>query len=348
MVNWGIIGCGGIAKRRMIPALPECKSSRLVAVMDVSTAAVDEVVELTGARGYATEAELLADPDVQAVYIATPVHLHRPQVLEAAAAGKHVLVEKPIGKTVAESEEMIAACKSAGIFLTEGYMMKFHALNVKAHEMVKAGEIGDVVFARAQLSCWYPPIPGAWRQDPKLGGGGALIDMATHCYDLLQYVIGSRIVEVFAFCDTLTHDYPVEDSSTTLLKFANGAHGVVDAFYNVPDCAGQDRLEVYGPKGSIQAEGTIGQAPTGKMVAYLSDDAKGYDPQQSKASLDVSVREIDYTPVNMYAAELDYLSGCIEARTPPAISTGEDGLHIMRVTEAAYESARTGRKIVLE
>jgi len=223
--------------------------------------------------------------------------------------------------------------------------MKVHALNATARGMVQRGDIGQVVFARAQLSCWYPPIEGAWRQDPELGGGGALIDMATHCYDLLQFIIGSKITEVFAFTDTLTHGYPVDDSSTTLLRFANGAHAVVDAFFNVPDSAGQARLELYGNKGSIQAEGTIGQAATGKMVAYLSDSAKDYDPQQSKDSLDVAVREIDYTPVNMYAAEMDYLSRCIESGTPPTINTGEEGLRVLKVALAAYESAKTGCKV---
>ncbi|MHB9035730.1 MAG: Gfo/Idh/MocA family protein [Armatimonadota bacterium] len=347
MVKWGIIGCGGIARRRVIPALGECKNSSVVAVMDVDKTATDEVAAQIGARGYYSEVDLLADPEVQAIYIATPVFLHHKQALQAAAAGKHILVEKPIALTVSETEEIIAACKKAGVFLTEGYMMKHHALHVKAREMVQSDEIGNVVFARAQLSCWYPVMPGAWRQDPKLGGGGALIDMATHCYDLLQHIIGSPIVEVFAFTDTQTFKYPVEDSSTTLLRFASGAHGVVDAFFNVPDSAGQDRLEIYGNKGSIQAEGTIGQLPSGKMIAYLSDSAKDYDPQQSKASLDVTVKEIGYTPVNMYAAELDYLSCCIENSTQPTISTGEDGLKIFKIAQAAYESSATGRKVRL-
>lgn len=329
----------------MVPALAECKSSKVVAVMDVDKTATEEVAAQLGARAYFTESDLLADGEVQAVYIATPVFLHHKQVLEAAAAGKHVLVEKPLALTAEQAREMIDACDRANVFLTEGYMMKFHALNVKAREMVRAGDIGSVVFARAQLSCWYPDIPGAWRQDPKLGGGGALIDMATHCYDLLQHVIGSKITEVFAFTDTLTHKYPVDDSSTTLLRFENGAQAVVDAFFNVPDSAGQDRLELYGNKGSIQGEGTIGQAPTGKMVAYLSDSGKDYDPQQSRTSLDVDVREIDYTPVNMYAAELDYLSGCIESGTPPTLNTGEEGLRVLQVALAAYESAKTGCKV---
>ncbi|MDD2485016.1 MAG: Gfo/Idh/MocA family oxidoreductase [bacterium] len=345
MVKWGIIGCGGIARRRMVPALAECKDSKVVAVMDVDKRAADEVAGQIGARAFYTEAGLLADPEIEAVYIATPVFLHHRQVLQAAAAGKHIMVEKPISISVTEAEAMINACRQAGIYFTEGYMMKYHALNVKAREMVQAGEIGPVVFARAQLGCWYPDMPGAWRQDPKLGGGGALIDMATHCYDLLQYIIGSKIKEVFAFTDTLTFKYPVDDSSTTMLKFENGAQAVVDAFFNVPDSAGQGKLELYGNKGSIQAEGTIGQASTGRMAAYLSDDAQAYDPQQSKDSLDVDKREVAYSPVNMYAAEMDYLSQCIEKRQAPTMSTGEEGLFILKVANAAYESGKTGCKI---
>lgn len=342
MVKWGIIGCGGIAKRRVIPASSEMKKSVFVAVMDVCGDVTDDIARSTGAKEYHTEADLLADPEVQAVYIATPVYLHHCQVLQAARAGKHILVEKPIALNVTEGEQMVDVCGNAGVYLTEGYMMKYHALNLAAKEMVERGDIGSVVSARAQLSCWYPEIPGAWRQDPSLGGGGALIDMATHCYDLLEYVIGSKIVEVFAFTNTLTFRYPVEDSSTTLLRFESGAHGTVEAFFNVPDSAGQDRLEVYGNKGSIQAEGTIGQMPTGKMIAYLGDDSKNYDPQQSKESLDVTVREMESAPVNMYAREFDYLSECVETKTRPAISTGEDGLHVLRIAEAAYESSRTG------
>jgi len=347
MVNWGIIGCGGIARRRMLPASAEMKRSKFVALMDADRAATDAAAAEYGARACYTEAELLADPEVQAVYIATPVFLHHDQVIQAARAGKHVLIEKPIALTLEQGEAMVAACREAGVYLVEGYMMKYHSLNAAAREMVARGDIGQVVFARGQLTCWYPPIPGAWRQDPKLGGGGALIDMATHCYDLLEYIIGSPIAEVFAFADTLTHGYPVDDSSTTLLKFASGAHGVVDAFFDVPDAAGQARLELFGNKGSIQGEGTIGQAPGGKMVAYLSDSGKDYDPQQSKESLDVDARQVTAEPVNMYAAEVDYLSKCIEDGAAPTFNTGEHGLHILRVAKAAYESASTRRAVSL-
>jgi len=347
MVNWGVIGCGGIARRRMIPALGECRKSRLVAVMDANREATDAVAAETGVKGYYTDGEILSAPDVQAVYIATPVFLHRDQVLKAAAAGKHILLEKPLAISLEYAQDIMDACRKAGVFLAEGYMMKFHALNTKAKEMVEQGQIGKPVYARAQLTCWYPDMPGAWRQDPKLGGGGALMDMATHCYDLLEYIVGSKIKEVFAFTSTQTFKYAVDDSSTTLLRFENGAQAAVEAFFNIPDAAGLGRLEVYGNKGSLLAEGTIGQSPNGRMLACISDDALGYDAQQARDSLEVAAREVSYTPVNMYAAELDAMSASIEAGTPPAISTPEEGYHILQVAKAAYESSRTGQKVVL-
>ncbi len=171
------------------------------------------------------------------------------------------------------------------------------------------------------------------------------MDMATHCYDLLQHILQSKITSVYAMADTQTFAYQVDDSSTTLLRFANGAHAVVDAFYNIPDAAGRGRLEIYGNKGSLLAEGTIGQDPGGKMIAYISDSSKDYDPQQAKEALDVSAREISADPVNMYAAELDYMSRCIETGSEPHISTGEDGLVILKTALAAYESAKSGRSV---
>ncbi|MFH0964731.1 MAG: Gfo/Idh/MocA family oxidoreductase [Planctomycetota bacterium] len=344
-VRWGVIGAGGIARRRTLPGMRSCKFAQAVALQDVNLKAAREAAQEFGCpRVFATQEELLACDDVEAVYIATPVYLHEAQFIAACRAGKHVLVEKPLAGDVVAARRMIAAAKKAGVYATEGYMMKFHALHQKAKAMLDRGAIGDVVFARGQLSCWYPPIPGAWRQIPKKGGGGALIDMATHIYDLFEYLVGP-IVEVTAFCDRLVHDYPVEDSSTTLLHFAGGAQGVVDCFFNVPDAAGQDRLELYGPLGAIQATGTIGQMPTGQMLAYLSEAGKKYDPKQSKDSLAVRSKKISFKPVNMYGAEVDYLSKCIRQKRPPEINTLEHGLRVLKIALAAYESAKTRRAV---
>lgn len=347
-VRWGILGAGGIATRRTLPGMQECKMAEAVAMMDVNKAAALEAKETFGGKYvFDTEEELLACDEVEAVYIATPVFTHEAQVLAACAHKKHILVEKPLASSLEAAQRMMRAVADAGVFATEGYMMKFHDLNRKAKEMVDAGELGKIVFCRGQLSCWYPPIEGAWRQIPEQGGGGALIDMATHIYDLLEWIVGP-IEEVFAYCDSLVHDYPVEDSSTTMLRFENGCHGVVDAFFNLPDAAGQDRLELYGPLGSVQACGTIGQMPTGSMTACLSEAGKDYNPEQSKVSLDVDQRDIACEPVNMYGAEVDYLSKCIRENKAPQMNTLEAGARTLKIALAAYQSAKTGRSVKID
>jgi predicted dehydrogenase len=139
----------------------------------------------------------------------------------------------------------------------------------------------------------------------------------------------------------------VEDSSTTLLRFKSGAQGVVDAFFNVPDAAGQSRLEIYGNKGSIQAKHTIGQTAGGEMEAYISEASKQYDPQQEKAALEVARRKITCEPYNMYRGEVEYLSSCIEENKEPEMNTAASGIYIMRIIEAAYESARSGKAVAI-
>jgi len=344
-VRWGVIGAGGIADRRTIPGMLKSRFAELVAVMSWPKEDADRVAQKYGVKAYYTVEELLADPKIDAVYIATPVYLHKTHAVAAAEAGKHFLLEKPLARTAAEAEEIVQAVRKAGVKATEGYMMKFHPLHKRAKELIEEGKLGKPVLGRAQLTTWYPDIPGAWRQDPEKGGGGALIDMATHCYDLLSWLMGSRIVQVYAIANTQTFRYPVDDSSTTLLLFENGAHGVVDSFFNIPDAAVKNRLEVYGDRGSIMSEGTIGQSGAGEMVACLMKEVGGYDALQERRPEDFPAEKREAEPADMYTLEVDYLSECILEDKKPEINTLESGLEIMRVVDAAYESARTGRAV---
>lgn len=129
------------------------------------------------------------------------------------------------------------------------------------------------------LSCWYPDIEGAWRQTSELGGSGSLIDIRSHCIDVLEIVIDSKVKEVSCFTNTLVHRYPVKDTAMAILRFENGAEGVVDSCFSVSDASSKHRLEIYGTRGSIFAEGTIGQTPGGEMWAYLEKETKSYDAQ---------------------------------------------------------------------
>jgi predicted dehydrogenase len=209
--------------------------------------------------------------------------------------------------------------------------------------MIKDGVIGTPVLARAQLTCWYPRIEGAWRQNPELSGGGSLIDLGSHCIDLLEMLLSTRVKEVFSFQDTLIHKYPVEDSSVVLLRFNSGAMGVIDNFFNIPDKASKNLLEIYGTRGSIMAEGSIGQESTGKGLLYYYPQEE-YESKQERMIEEFKPREIEYDVVKIYAAEVDHFSQCILENTEPEIN-GEVGLWNMKVISACYESAKLKKAV---
>jgi predicted dehydrogenase len=301
-----------------------------------------EVAAQFGAVACESEEALLAS-DVDVVYIATPAWLHCEQVVRAAGAGKHVLCEKPLGMTVAEGEQMLAACDKAGVKLGTGFMMRFHAQHQAALALIKEGRLGRLVLGRAQLSCWYPPIPGAWRQIPEQGGGGSLMDLGGHCIDLLEMFLG-RATSVQGVTGNLVQAYASEDTSVVLLEFESGAKGVVDCLFNVPDASSRNRLELYGSLGGILAEGTIGQGEIGDMTASIEATAGEYAAQQERGVGGGLV--IDPPPVNMYRAEVEAFSRAVLENTPPPVS-GEEGLWSQKVLEACYESARTGVRVAL-
>jgi predicted dehydrogenase len=341
-VNFGVIGAGGIAYRKTIPGMLNARNCRLVAVMDPVD--VDRIAaELKVFRAYSREQDLLADPDVDAVYIASPVDCHAKQIRLAAEAGKHVLCEKPLCLNLKQAKEAVDACRKNKVFLQEGYMMKFHGAHVRIRELIEEGRLGKVVYMRAQLSGWYPKIEGAWRQSRKTGGGGALIDMATHLYDLLEYFAGP-VRRVVAITGNLVQDYKSEDSSTTLLEFKSGAHGTVDCFWSIPDEASRTRLEIYGSQGAIFTEGTVGQSVGGKMEGIFGLGDAAYDAAQDK---DVARKfeRIPFKKINPYTAECRYFADCILAGRPPEINGPKNALHIIALTEKAYGSYK-GKSIL--
>lgn len=343
-VRWGVIGCGGIADRRTIPeGIMPADNSELVAVMDIDEGKAKDVASKYGVpKWYASDVELVRDQNVDAVYIATPVNVHAKQVLMAAENGKHVLCEKPLAMTMDDCRKVAEACRVAGVKLGVGLMMRFHACHRAMREVIASGEIGKPVMGRAQLTCWYPRIPGAWRQDPAQSGGGALMDLGIHTIDLLRTLLG-EVQAVIAFAENVVQEYPVDDSSVVLLRFVSGAMGVVESFFNIPDAAAQNALEIYGTKGCILARGTIGQGSSGSFVVYSSFQ-EGYEAKQTRTSGDISVREVVPEPVNIYQAEIEAFADAILHDTEPPVSA-EDGNRSMECLLAAYQSAREGRRI---
>jgi len=341
--KWAVWGAGGIARRRTIPeGIVAADNAELAAVFEVDSAANKEIAGQFGAQACATEDDLLASA-ADAVYIATPAWLHCDQVTRAAAAGKHVLCEKPLGMTVAESDEMLAACADAGVKLGTGFMMRFHSQHQAALALIREGKLGTPVLGRAQLSCWYPPIDGAWRQNPAQGGGGSLMDMGGHCIDLLEMFFG-RAKSVSCFTGNLVQNYESEDTAVVLLDFESGAKGIVDCLFCVPDASSLNRLELYGSLGSILAEGTLGQGEAGTMTARLEGSAGAYEARQQRDT--GGGMPIAPDPVNMYKAEIEAFSQALIDKTDPPVS-GEDGRWSQAVLAACYESAKTGARIAL-
>jgi len=339
-IRWGVIGSGGIAKRRTIPeGISKANNAELTAVFDIDAQVNAEVAKKFGAKEAASINALLNE-DIDAVYIATPAHLHDEQVRACAKVGKHVLCEKPLGMTVAEAEKMIGMCKQMGVKLGCALMMRFVAQHAEALKLIREGKLGKLTYARAQLSCWYPPIEGAWRQDPATGGGGSLIDMGGHCIDLLEMFFG-RVAKVSCFINNNVHDYKSEDSAVAMLFFENGALGTVDTFFCIPDNSSKNALELYGSKGSIIAKGTIGQAPAGEMAAFL-EKGQDYDAKQARTEAQGIV--IAPAAVNTYQAETEEFSQAIIDDREPLIG-GELGLRSQKVLAACYESARTGKVV---
>ena len=344
-VKWGVIGCGGIADRRTLPGMMLADNAELIAVMDVNPDFANACKEKYGAKyAFTNEADLLAIDEIEAVYIASPVFCHKPQVFAAAAAKKHILCEKPLGLTIEESEEIVAECKKQGVKLGAGLMMRYHGYHQAMKALLDEKKLGQIVSMRGQLTCWYPEIPGNWRQDKARSGGGAGMDMAIHCIDLLQYISGSKAVEVAAFAGNQTFHYTADDFSNILIKMDDGSVMYVDANFNIPDAAARGRLEIYGTRGSILAEGTISQVETGKVEVLISDDSLGYDAAQDR--VDVAPVELEANLGNMYTKEIEGFGNAILNDTVPPVS-GDDALQVQKVVEAAYTSAKTGKNQTL-
>ncbi len=282
-IRWCVIGAGGIADRRAIPALLSDENNELVAVMDRTEHTARAIGEKYGVKWYTSEEEMLQESQCDAVYIGTPVACHYDQAMTALKYGVHTFIEKPVCLTHKESVKLVSAFKKKGKMLFIGYMMKYHNLHSKAKSLVQGGKIGQVTDMRLQFSCWYPDIPGAWRQKRALGGGGAIMDLGVHCIELAEFILDEEIESVRAFFDTRTFSYEVEDSAVILFRTKSGVMGHIDVNFNVPDNASESKLEIYGTKGYVICKGTLGQEEKGKL-SYLYAPQGDYVAQQNRVA----------------------------------------------------------------
>jgi predicted dehydrogenase len=252
MLNWAVVGLGDIVRKRVGPALLAQPQSKLHACVTRDPSAhAEELASLQPSRVYTEFEAMLVDPEVDAVYLATPVFLHAPHAVAALQAGKHVLVEKPLALDARQGEEICAAAKQSGRHLAVAYYRRFWPICGYIKDLIMAGELGQVVLVRAALQSWYAPMaddPKAWRVRPSESGGGVLSDVGVHRLDLLAWWFGlpSRVV---ADMGTRTHSYAAEDSVTALMTFNNYVPCTLSLQWN--SHAWVDELQIVGTEASV-------------------------------------------------------------------------------------------------
>jgi 1,5-anhydro-D-fructose reductase (1,5-anhydro-D-mannitol-forming) len=267
-IGWAVVGCGWVARDYVIPAIHAAANGRVVALCDRDPRGL-------GSLGTSDLSAVLANAQVQAVYVATPNDQHRPVVTACAAAGKHVLCEKPMATSSADAAAMVEACAQAGVTLGIAFDQRFHAAHRHLRALVAKGALGTVTQARIFYACWLPPDWTAdnWRADPRRAGGGALWDLAPHGIDLLEMLLDSRWSELHALTQRRVHAYDVDDGAVLTGRFADGTLGTIQVAYNCPDHYPRRTLELVGTRAMAIASDTMGQTPGGSLT--LIDAATG-------------------------------------------------------------------------
>ncbi|MBN1993856.1 MAG: Gfo/Idh/MocA family oxidoreductase [Anaerolineae bacterium] len=247
-IRWGIIGCGDVTEVKSGPGFQKAKNSNLVAVMRRNGNLAADYARRHGVPKWYDNAEaLIQDPEVDAVYVATPPYAHKTYTLKCAQAGKPVYVEKPMAMNYAECQEMLKACRSAGVPLFVAYYRRSLPRFLKVKDLLDAGAIGEV---RGVTTALYLPVPDEfdWHYTPEIGGGGKFVDMGCHTLDFLDYVLGP-IRSVKGFAGNLGGHYPVEDIVAGAFEFESGVQAV--GIWSFTTFNNFDQTEIIGTQGKI-------------------------------------------------------------------------------------------------
>ncbi len=315
-LKMGILGCGSFAQRRILPELRDLDTVQIIALQKRN---LDEAKKIANQwhipHGVATRDELLSNPEIEAIFIATPNHLHEEDAIACAKAGKHVLCEKPLAPTVAAIEWMLAAFQKTT--LSVGQSIRFKGCVQKARSLLESGELGELLSFKAHFAI---PVPQSnWRHRRDMGGG-VLQDMGVHLIDLIRFISQQEILSIYAIANE-TSD--AEDTVTALCHLEGGATASFECSFVQPYATG---FEVIGTKSRLISTHSLRQTydPVETLCHALKDETKIYLPVKAG---------------NVYLEELRHYAQAIKGEVP-SILPAEEGLKNQRVIEAAYESIK--------
>jgi predicted dehydrogenase len=317
-VRWGLIGCGDIADKRVAPALVKSPGSSLHAVARAHASLAADFARRHGARRWHADwRELLQDPDVDAVYVATPVSLHVEQAVAAADAGKHILCEKPMALDASECERMISAARQNGVRLGVAYYRHHYPVVSRLRDLVTSGELGQPVHAVAEaFERFDPPAdhPRAWLLKKALAGGGPMADFGCHRIEVLLDLLGPIERALGFTANVRFKNREVEDTCTAHLAFRSGAQAVVTVTHAASER--RDRLSIFGTEGSAHVDEL--NAGLLRIVSPHGVDEESHPPH-----------------ANLHQPLVEEFLAAIRENREPAV-TGQIGLEVARIVEAIY------------
>jgi predicted dehydrogenase len=336
----GIVGAGtiGAVHAKAIAALDD---ARLVAVAEPREEAGRALAAEHGAAWAADLDALLARPELDVVVLATPSGMHPEQAVRAAAAGKHVVTEKPMAITLAGADRMIEACRAAGVTLSVIFQNRFSRDALRLKRAVEAGLLGRPVLGNAFVH-WHRTQDyydaGGWRGTLALDGGGVLMNQSIHTIDLLRWILGP-VANLSAFTTTLAHQIEAEDTASATLRFAGGALGVIQGTTAARDDQ-PVRLEIVGTDGRAVLEG-------GRLAVWEAERAAD---AAALLSADERAMTADWQPDEPFGVahvrQLRAIFAALRAGTETPVA-GAEARHAVELVLAIYRSQATGERVDL-
>ena len=318
-----MIGFGAFAEKTLAPAFLKAKYSKLVALQKRNREVAQKVADLWSCRAYTDPAELVRDPDVQAVFLTGVNSTRCAETILAAEAGKHVLTEKPMAMNAGECQKMIDVCRVNKVQLMVAHMVRFSPAIRKIKDIVQSGRCGTIVAVRAEFVFPARDTQRTWFFDRTLAGGGPIFDIGVHCIDTLRFVLDDDVVTVRSVVQPEPTDRVTESSAVIAMKFRKST--LANVTVSFVSGVRRTTIEVMGTKGMVTCHGFswIMYSP---LISLVTAD----DP-------DEPVTEEFIVPVgNPYVDEIDDFSRCIMDGTPPSIP-GEEGLKNQLILDAAMK-----------
>lgn len=346
-LGFGIVGCGVIAPWHMA-GIEAAKGAKLVAVCDAEEKKAKKLGQEKQVNYYTDLDKMLKQDDLNVICLCTPSSLHPGQAIAGAKAGKHIITEKPMATTLEKADEMINVCRQQKVKLACIFQRRATEPFRSVKQALEKQELGKIILGDCYLKYYRSQAyydSAGWRGTWEFDGGGALMNQGIHMIDLLQWYMG-EVETIYGSAQTLARRIEVEDTAVAVLKFRNGALGVIEGTTSVFPADIPHRLEIHGEKGSILIEGEgIKRWVTGGPDGEPVDKVEHREEDEKKKTKQAIVSPTSITTLGHQIQIQDMVDAVNEDRTP--VVPGEEGRKSLEIILGIYESSKSGKPVRL-